>query len=39
VKSLLATLMLLLMLFYMYESLQTFLTPENGVLQFLRSAL
>jgi len=38
-KSLLATLMLLLFLFFLYSSLQEFLRPSNGVLEFLRSAL
>lgn len=38
-KSLLATLMLLLFLFFVYESLQDFLRPDNGVLAFLRAAL
>ncbi|AKJ32075.1 type III secretion system export apparatus subunit SctT [Caldimonas brevitalea] len=38
-KSLLAHLMMLLFLFFVYESLQSFLRPENGVLDFLRSAL
>jgi type III secretion protein T len=38
-KSLLATLMLLLFLFFVYASLQDFLRPSNGVLEFLRSAL
>lgn len=38
-KSLLATLMMLLFLFFVYESLQDFLRPSNGVLQFLRGAL
>lgn len=38
-KQLLATLMLLLLLFFVYESLQQFLAPENGVLAFLRNAL
>jgi type III secretion protein T len=39
VKSLLAVLMLLLLQFYLFDSLQNFLAPDNGVLQFLRSAL
>lgn len=38
-KSLLATLMMLLFLFFVYESLQQFLRPSNGVLEFLRLAL
>jgi type III secretion protein T len=38
-KSLLAHLMMLLFLFFVYESLQEFLRPENGVLDFLRSTL
>jgi type III secretion protein T len=38
-KSLLATLMMLLFLFVLWDSLQQFLRPENGVLEFLRSAL
>jgi type III secretion protein T len=38
-KSLLATLMLMLFLFFLYESLQDFMRPSNGVLEFLRSAL
>lgn len=38
-KSLLATLMMLLFLFFVYESLQQFLRPANGVLEFLRLAL
>lgn len=38
-KSLLATLMMLLFLFFVYESLQEFLRPSNGVIQFLRGAL
>lgn len=38
-KSLLATLMLALFLFFVYDSLQQFLRPENGVLEFLRRAL
>lgn len=38
-KSLLATLMMLLFVFVVYESLQQFLRPENGVLEFLRSVL
>lgn len=39
VKSLLATLMLMFFLFFVYESLQEFLRPSNGVLEFLRLAL
>jgi type III secretion protein T len=38
-KSLLATLMMVLLLFFVYESLQQFLRPENGVLDFLRATL
>jgi type III secretion protein T len=38
-KSLLANLMILLFLYFIYESLQEFLRPENGVLDFLRSTL
>jgi type III secretion protein T len=38
-KSLLANLMILLFLFFIYDSLQQFLRPENGVLDFLRSTL
>ena len=38
-KSLLATLMMILFLYFVYESLQTFLSPSNGVLEFLRLAL
>lgn len=38
-KSLLAHLMMLLFLYFVYESLQEFLRPENGVLDFLRSTL
>jgi type III secretion protein T len=38
-KSLLATLMMLLFLYFVYESLQQFLRPDNGVLEFLRSSL
>lgn len=38
-KSLLATLMMLLFLFFVYESLQEFLRPGNGVLDFLRATL
>lgn len=38
-KSLLATLMLILFLFFVYESLQEFLRPGNSVLEFLRWAL
>jgi type III secretion protein T len=38
-KSLLATLMMMLFLFFVYESLQEFLRPDNGVLAFLRAAL
>jgi type III secretion protein T len=38
-KSLLAHLMLLLFLFFLFDSLQVFLRPENGVLDFLRHTL
>jgi type III secretion protein T len=38
-KSILATLMMVLLLFFVYESLQQFLRPENGVLDFLRATL
>lgn len=38
-KSLAATLMLLVFLHFVYESLQQFLSPSNGVLEFLRQAL
>ena len=38
-KSLLATLMTLLFLFFLYDSLQIFLRPDTGVLNFLRSTL
>ncbi len=38
-KSLLATLMLVLFLYFVYDSLREFLRPENGVLEFLRRAL
>lgn len=38
-KSLLATLMLLLLLFFIYESLKEFLRPGNSVLEFLRLTL
>nr|WP_297350455.1 type III secretion system export apparatus subunit SctT [uncultured Caldimonas sp.] len=38
-KSLLALLMLALLMFFVYESLQSFLRPENSVLEFLRHAL
>jgi type III secretion protein T len=38
-KSLLATLMMLLFLYFVYDSLRTFLQPHNGVLDFLRGAL
>jgi type III secretion protein T len=31
--------MMLLFLFFVYESLQEFLRPENGVLDFLRATL
>jgi type III secretion protein T len=39
IKSVLATLMMLLFMFFVYESLQEFLRPSNGVLEFLRHAL
>lgn len=38
-KSLLATLMMLLFLYFVYDSLREFLRPDNGVLEFLRLAL
>ena len=38
-KSLLANLMLLLFLYFLYDSLQEFLRPENGVLDFLKATL
>lgn len=38
-KSLLAQLMILLFLFFLYDQLQVFLRPENGVLDFLRHTL
>lgn len=38
-KSLLATLMLLLFLGLVYDSLQEFMRPDNGVLAFLRATL
>lgn len=38
-KSLLAHLMMLLFVFFVYESLQEFLRPENSVLDFLRATL
>jgi type III secretion protein T len=38
-KSLLATLMLTLFLFFVYDSLVEFLRPSNGVIEFLRHAL
>lgn len=38
-KSLVATLMLVLFLFLLFESLSDFLRPENGVLAFLRTLL
>jgi type III secretion protein T len=38
-KSLLANLMLLLFLYFLYDSLQEFLKPENGVLDFLKATL
>jgi len=39
VKSVLANLMLLLFMYFLYDSLRDFLKPENGVLDFLRNAL
>lgn len=39
VKQLLALLMLILLMFYLYESLQVFLHPDNSVLRFLRGAI
>lgn len=39
IKAVLATLMMLLFMFFVYESLQEFLRPSNGVLEFLRHAL
>lgn len=38
-KSLLATLMMMLFLFFVYDSLVEFLRPSNGVIQFLKNAL
>lgn len=38
-KSLLATLMMLLFMHIVYESLQEFLRPDNNVLEFLRATL
>lgn len=38
-KSLLANLMILLFLYFLYDSLQEFLRPDNGVLDFLRAVL
>src|SRR3954471_10752692 len=38
-KRLLANLMLLLFLYFLYDSLQEFLKPENGVLDFLKATL
>lgn len=38
-KSLLAVLMMFLFLFFLYDSLQIFLRPDNGVLSFLRATL
>lgn len=38
-KSLLAHLMMLLFLVFVYDALQDFLRPENGVLDFLRATL
>jgi len=38
-KRLLSTLMMLLFMFFVYESLQEFLSPSNGVLEFLRLSL
>lgn len=39
VKSVLAVLMLLLLQSYVFDALQSFLAPDNGVLQFLRATL
>lgn len=39
VKSLLAVLMLVLFLFFLFDSLQQFLQPANGALRFLRDTL
>jgi len=39
IKNLLAVLMLVLVLFAMAESLRGFLSPDNGVVQFLRKVL
>jgi len=39
VKSVLANLMLLLFMYFLFDSLREFLKPENGVLDFLRNAL
>jgi len=39
IKSLVANLMLLLFLYFLYDALQDFLKPENGVLEFLRNTL
>jgi len=39
IKSLLAVLMMFLFLHFVYQSLQEFLRPSNGVLEFLRLAL
>lgn len=38
-KGLLATLMMLLFMFVLWDSLQQFLRPDNGVLEFLRSTM
>lgn len=38
-KSLLAHLMMILFLYFVFDSLRTFLRPENGVLDFLRHSL
>jgi type III secretion protein T len=38
-KSLLAVLMMMLFLYFVFDSLHAFLRPENGVLDFLRGAL
>ncbi|MET0351949.1 MAG: type III secretion system export apparatus subunit SctT [Rhizobacter sp.] len=38
-KSLMATLMMTLFLFFVYDSLVEFMSPSNGVLRFLRHAL
>jgi type III secretion protein T len=38
-KSLLSVFMMMLFMFFVYESLQEFLRPDNSVLEFLRSTL